>query len=137
MDYNLIYSTSLEETIDRKQQEIISTLQESKKKNKNFVKISNYLKELIVKEKEICLQSLNQFPDLHNAYTNRYKEYGSDHLLSFLEEYSNQLTKEFVEDLGRYEGLRIAEEKFRATEEYLETVYVLNESYDFYTLNFS
>lgn len=137
MDYKSVYSASLEETIKDKEQEIISTLQESKKKNKNFRKISNGLRHQIVKEKELCWHCLSDYPDLQKAFKNRFDEYEKDHLKSFIEENSSLLTKKFIEDLGRYEGLCIAEEKYGATEELLELIYVLNEGFDQYILNFS
>ena len=137
MDYKSIYSASLEETMNHKEQEIISTLQESKKKNKNFRNISNGLRDQIVKEKELCWHCVSDYPDLQKAYKNRYNEYENDHLESFIKEYSSLLTKEVIEDLGRYEALCIAEEKYGATEELLELIYVLNEGFDQYILNFS
>lgn len=145
MDYNDNYTTFYNNTIKRTEKRILVFVQDSKKKNKNFLSISNQIKnQLGKKEKQYQDTLIKDFPKLYNSFKNRFQEYDSEHLASFIKfelvensELPTSILRRFIIVSGIHDGLLNAIANFSDSDEFLKIAYCLDKNYEYYTLNFS
>lgn len=145
MDYKTIYLNTFNKKIEEIDSDIISLVKTFKKRNKNFTAKANQItKDLLAKEEDMKISVHHNFPDIFQKYTNRFNEYGSDHLTSFFEydfpdlsnTYSESSLKQCAGELGAYQGHSRAVVNFPNSRIFLEAIYVLGKNYECYTLNF-
>ena len=145
MDFNSIYSVAFTKTIDEIDSEIISRVETSRKRNKNYNALSNSIKKNLSKKVEFTKISLKtKYSDLLESFKRRFEEYESNHLTSFFqfdfpdyaEKYSEQELYNCAKELGILEGKTRAYYNFSNSYEYLKAMYDLNKNYEHYTLNF-
>jgi len=145
MDYNDTYRTFFNNTINRTEKKILVFIKDSKKKKKNFLSISNQIKnQLGKKEKEFQDSLIKVDPELYKSFKNRFQEYDSEHLANFFKyeleencELPTSILRRFVAVSAIYEGLSLAIENFSKSDEFLKIAYSLDKNYEDYTLNFS
>ena len=145
MDYKTIYLNAFNKKMKEIDLDVISQVKVYKERNKKFTAVANQIeKDLREKEDKIRTSLQSNFPDLYERYSNRFKEYDSDHLTScfkydftdFKEVYSDQTLKECAGDLGKLESYTIAAVNFSNSDRFLEAIYILDKNYDHYTLDF-
>jgi ferritin-like metal-binding protein YciE len=145
MDYKSTYLEAFKRTIDELDLKIISHLKTSKERNKNFTALFNSINDdLRSKEENLKTSLLKNNPALLEAFQSRYEEYESDHLSSFfqfdfleiLEIYPQGTLINMAKKIGNYDGVSLAFNNFSNSFEFLETVYVLNKNYEYYSLGF-
>jgi len=145
MDYNETYTRFFNNTINRTEKKILVFVKGSKKKNKNFLSISDDIKnQLGKKEKQFQDSLLKDYPKLYKSFKNRFRDYDSDFRASFFEhelvnksELPASILRRFVAVSAIYEGLSLAVENFSMSDEFLKIAYSLDKNYEYYTLNFS
>ena len=145
MDYKILFEQSFENKIDQINSEVISQVVNAKKRNKNFLRLSEQIKKDLKNKAILVIKELfEKFPDLCKSFQNRHEEYESDHLNSFLTYDFPDFSKKYIEkdlkncanQLGVYEAYSMAEYHFSNSYKFLELAYDLNKHYKSYSLKF-
>ncbi len=145
MGYKTLYIEAFKKKINEIDLEIISQLKVSRKRNKNFLTLSNNIsKELREKEVDLKTSLITHFPDLNESYLQRFQEYESDHLTSFFtfnfpefsDIYSAEALSKYATELGAYEGCSRAVNNFSNSTEFFKAIYTLDKNYNHISLDF-
>ncbi len=145
MDYKTLYIEAFDKKINEIDLEIISQLKVSRKRNKNFLTLSNNIsKELSEKEVDLKTSLTTHFPDLNESYLRRFQEYESDHLTSFFtfnfpefsDIYSAAELCKYATELGAYEGCLRAVNNFSNSTDFFKAIYKLDKNYKYISLDF-